>query len=213
MSLDKWLWNFAKRRTVPVLGTYGESRTVGGNTVTVFQVGTTNYVTLCSGTTVPTNASADFAKGCIFIKTDAGTGDAAIYQNLGSTTSCLFMPITPAPYVPANAAVTAKNATDTTVAVAEWSGLNVTNTGASGTIALTLPTAATMIGVATRVQITVAQIVQILPQTGEKIFLGGSGVASKYLAIAGVVGNYCDIYCDGTDFLVTGYSGVVTKEG
>jgi len=89
---------------------------------------------------------------------------------------------------------------------------NNTNTGAVGTVALTLPVAASLKGQKTRIQLTAAQIVQLLPATGEKIYLGGDGVASKYLNIAGVIGNYAEVYCDGTSFYVTGYSGVLTKE-
>jgi hypothetical protein len=63
-----------------------------------------------------------------------------------------------------------------------------------------------------RFYLTVAQIVRLLPQTGESIYLAGSGTATKYLNIAAVIGNYVDVYSDGTSFYVTGYSGVVTKE-
>jgi hypothetical protein len=90
---------------------------------------------------------------------------------------------------------------------------NNTNTGAGGAIVLTLPAAASLTGKKTRIQLTVAQTVTLTPQTGEKIFLGGDGVASKYLLIAGTIGNYAEVYCDGTSFYVTGYSGVLTKEG
>lgn len=89
---------------------------------------------------------------------------------------------------------------------------NNTNTGAGGAIVLTLPAANLLGGLTTRIQVTVAQTVTLTPASGEKIFLGGSGVASKYLLIAGVIGNYCDVYCDGVSFSVIGYSGVVTKE-
>jgi hypothetical protein len=89
---------------------------------------------------------------------------------------------------------------------------NNTNTGASGEIILTLPAASTVVEQKMRVQLTVAQIVKLTPQTGEKIYLGGSGTASKYLSIAGVIGNYAEVYCDGTSFYVTNYSGVLTKE-
>lgn len=89
---------------------------------------------------------------------------------------------------------------------------NNTNTGSTATMVLTLPAAADVKGKFMRVQLTVAQIVQLVPATGEKIYLGGSGVASKYLQIAGVIGNYAVIYSDGTDYLVTGYAGVLTKE-
>jgi hypothetical protein len=90
---------------------------------------------------------------------------------------------------------------------------NNTNTGAGGTVVLTLPSASSVKEQKARFQITVAEIVRLLPQTGEKIYLGGDGVASKYLQIAGTIGNYAEVYCDGTSFYVTGYSGVLTKEG
>lgn len=116
----------------------------------------------------------------------------------------------PLPKVAADAAVTAKASTGN-LAIADY-GVNLTNTGASGTIVLTLLAAASTAGLPIHVQITAAQIVQLLPQSGEKIYLGGSGVATKYLQVAGVIGNFVDVYCDGEKFLVQDYSGVVTKE-
>lgn len=103
------------------------------------------------------------------------------------------------------------NATTATVATADFPKNN-TNTGATGTFALTLPAAADVKGKFARFQLTVAQILRLTPASGEKIYLGGDGVADKYLNIAGVIGNYVDLYSDGTDYLVMGYSGVVTKE-
>jgi len=114
------------------------------------------------------------------------------------------------PFVPADASVSAKTTTGN-LAIGDYAK-NITNTGSSGTIVLTLLAASAAAGMSFRVQITVAQIVRLLPQTGEKVFLGGSGVATKYLQIAGTIGNYCDVYCDGEKYLVTSYSGVVTKE-
>jgi len=114
------------------------------------------------------------------------------------------------PLVAPDASVTAKAATGN-LAIADYAK-NLTNTGAAGTIVLTLLAAASAAGMAFRIQCTAAQIVRLLPQTGEKIYLGGSGVASKYLNIAAVIGNYVDVYCDGEKYLVTSYSGVVTKE-
>jgi hypothetical protein len=114
------------------------------------------------------------------------------------------------PLVAPNATVTAKTTTGN-LAIADY-GVNLTNTGAGGTIVLTLLAAALAAGMSLRIQITAAQIVRLLPQTGEAIYLGGSGVVTKYLNIAGVVGNFCDVYCDGQKYLVTSYSGVVTKE-
>lgn len=103
------------------------------------------------------------------------------------------------------------NTADATIAVADFPKNN-TNTGASGTIVLTLPTAASVEGKKMRVYLTVAQIVRLDPSGTESIYLAGSGVAGKYLQIAGVIGNYCDVYSDGTAFYVLGFSGIVTKE-
>lgn len=89
---------------------------------------------------------------------------------------------------------------------------NVTNTGAAGTITLTLPAVSGLTGKTLHVEVTAAQIVRIDPAGSESIFLGGSGVAGKYLNIAAVIGNMADIYCDGTQWLVVNRCGVVTKE-
>jgi len=114
------------------------------------------------------------------------------------------------PVLPADTSVTAKTA-DATLTVAEL-GTIITNTGATATETLTLPAASTMVDKPIKIQLLAAQIVRLLPATGEKIYLGGSGVASKYLNIAGVIGNYADLYCDGSSYLVTSYAGVLTKE-
>ena len=114
------------------------------------------------------------------------------------------------PVAPADAPVSAHDANDTLDATDM--GRNNTNTGASGTIVLTLPAAASFPGQVFRVQVTAAQIVRVDPASGEAIFLGGSGVVSKYCQIAGVIGNYADIWCDGVAWHVVGYSGVLTKE-
>jgi hypothetical protein len=109
------------------------------------------------------------------------------------------------------AAAVVEKTTDATLTVAEY-GKNITNTGAVGTAVLTLLAAASAAGLPLRVYLTVDQIVRLLPQTGEKIYLAGSGVATKYLNIAAVIGNYVDVFCDGEKYLVQDYSGVVTKE-
>jgi hypothetical protein len=118
--------------------------------------------------------------------------------------------VTAYPQVPANADVEAHAATDTIVA-ADF-GKNNTNTGASGTTVHTLPAPGPYKGKSIRFQATAAQIMQITPPTAVGIYLGGSGVATKYLNIAAVIGNYADLYSNGTHYLVTGYAGVLTKE-
>lgn len=119
--------------------------------------------------------------------------------------------VPPPPFVKPTVTPTAK-ASDASLTAAECNGQQITNTGASGAVVLTLPAASTVAGQAFRVQVTVAQIVKLTPASGEKVWLGGSGVASKYCQIAGVIGNYADVFCDGSQYMITAYSGVVTKE-
>lgn len=118
--------------------------------------------------------------------------------------------VPPPPCVAANATVEA-NTADATLTAAN-AGKIQTNTGASGAVVLTLPAVATVAGLAFKIQVTVAQVMQFKPATGEKVFLGGSGVASKYVQIAGVIGNFIEIFSDGVQYHVTNYSGVATKE-
>jgi hypothetical protein len=104
------------------------------------------------------------------------------------------------------------NAGNATLTVAN-TGKIETNTGAAGAITLTLPAVAAAAGTGLKVQVTAAQVVNVAPGAAtEKIFLGGDGVANKNLIIAGVVGNYADLYCDGMSWMVTAYSGVLTKQ-
>jgi len=103
------------------------------------------------------------------------------------------------------------NTANATLTAANFAKIQ-TNTGAAGGIVLTLPPAATVAGSTVQVQLTAAQTVTLTPAAGEKIFLGGSGVASKYCLIAGVIGNYLQLNSDGVDYQVIEYSGVVTKE-
>lgn len=45
---------------------------------------------LVQGTTVPTDATTGYAKGCLFIDTDVATGTSGLYVNVGTNTSCVF---------------------------------------------------------------------------------------------------------------------------
>ncbi len=114
------------------------------------------------------------------------------------------------PVVPPNGTVVAQTA-DATLVAADLNKIT-TNTGASGTITLTLPSVAGLTGYTQKIGLTVAQIVRIDPAGTEAIFLNGSGVAGKYVNIAAVIGNYVNIYCNGTSWVVVDYAGVVTKE-
>lgn len=115
------------------------------------------------------------------------------------------------PQVDRRLATVSTKTTDYTVLNADLDKI-FNNTGASGTVVLTLPAVAESKGHTLSVHLLAAQIVRCLPQTGEAVNLMGSAVVTKYLNIAAVIGNYVDLYCNGSQWIVTGYSGVVTKE-
>jgi hypothetical protein len=114
------------------------------------------------------------------------------------------------PHVPGNATATALT-TATTLTSSHYN-VNLTNTGASATREHALLPAADVKGKMIHFQLTAAQIVRLQPSSGESVYLGGSGVADKYVQVAGVIGNYISLYSDGTTYHVVGYAGVVTKE-
>jgi len=56
---------------------------------------TTKYVSMTSGSTVPTTGAAGYNIGCVFIKTDVARGQASQWVNINTATSCLFVPTGP----------------------------------------------------------------------------------------------------------------------
>lgn len=88
----------------------------------------------------------------------------------------------------------------------------INNTAAGGTIVLTLPSVALANGYALLVNVLAAQIIRLLPQTGEIVNYNGSVVVTKYCQVAGVIGNYVELFCDGVQWIVVNANGVVTKE-
>lgn len=49
---------------------------------------------LATGTGVPADTGAGYAKGCLFIDTDVATGTSGLYVNVGTTASCVFKLVT-----------------------------------------------------------------------------------------------------------------------
>lgn len=47
-------------------------------------------IMIASGNTVPTDGTANYAKGCIFIDRDVATGIGGVYTNTGTADSCKF---------------------------------------------------------------------------------------------------------------------------
>jgi hypothetical protein len=111
---------------------------------------------------------------------------------------------------PRTATVTAKTA-DYTISSAELNRV-FTNAGDDGTLVFTLPSVIGNAGKALKFHSLAAQIIRLLPVTGQAVNLHGSAVVTKYLNVAATIGNYVDVYCDGYQWIVTGYAGVITKE-
>lgn len=65
-------------------------KTIGTVTVKVKEFDTAGMIVRCEGTTVPTADSAGFAKGCLFVDTDAADGTKGLYENIGTTAASDF---------------------------------------------------------------------------------------------------------------------------
>lgn len=182
----------------------GETVKIGTPVVTVESFDVSNNVTMCFGATLPTDGDRGYANGAMFRSTATGLR----YMNTGTSISAAFRPAFPSM---SGASTALAKTTDYTVVAADFAKI-LTNTGASGTVVFTLPSAVTYPGTVLRFHLFAAQIVRLLPVTGQAVALNSSAVVTKYLNIAGVIGNYCEIVSDGTQWLVTTYSGVVTKE-
>lgn len=66
----------------------GHSRTIDSKTVRVLEYDNDGNILRATGTTAPTGAG--YAKGCLFIKTDAATGTKGLYENQGTTAAASF---------------------------------------------------------------------------------------------------------------------------
>lgn len=58
--------------------------------VSVFQYNAEGEIMIASGTTVPVDGTAGYAKGALFIKTDAAANVVGTYHNVGTNTSSKF---------------------------------------------------------------------------------------------------------------------------
>ena len=52
------------------------------------------HALLATGTTVPTNDTAGYAKGCLFVDTNVAKGTGGLYCNKGTSTECTFTLVT-----------------------------------------------------------------------------------------------------------------------
>ena len=51
-------------------------------------------ILIATGTTVPTDSAAGYAKGCLFIDTNVAAGTSGLYCNIGTTAACNFNLVT-----------------------------------------------------------------------------------------------------------------------
>jgi len=80
------------KKGISVLQLVGKTRSLGGATVRVYQEDQAGLITLASGTAAHTTQDglAVYAKGAIYIKTDAATGVKSSYENIGTSSASVF---------------------------------------------------------------------------------------------------------------------------
>ena len=83
-----------RNETFRMLDVYGDTfgATAAGTTndIKVLLRDASEKILIATGTEVPTDATAGYAKGCLYIDTDVATGSTGLYENVGTTTSCNF---------------------------------------------------------------------------------------------------------------------------
>lgn len=144
---------------------------------------------LAAGKTVPTDATAGYAPGCLFIDIDAA-GGLQLYINEGSVTSCAFK------VIPSGTSGTAALITATAAVITGLTATNITGTvgastaaaGSSTSDAGALPAGTGFIYPTTAADDTTGVKINAADKvTGRVIFIG-NGVANKILKIYGPTG-------------------------
>jgi len=74
----------------------GQIGIAGTESVTGLMCDANGDLLMATGITVPSNAQAGFAKGCLFIDTDVASGTTGLNCNKGTNSSCLFTAVTQA---------------------------------------------------------------------------------------------------------------------
>lgn len=73
-----------------VLKLKGETTTINSQSIIVDEIDENGDVTRCHGTVAITAGGSGYAKSCLYRDTDVVTGTAAMYENIGTNTSCDF---------------------------------------------------------------------------------------------------------------------------
>ena len=72
----------------------GETETINSQSVKGLLSDNNGDLLFCTGTVTITDTSSGYAKGCLYIKTDVGTGTTGLYCNKGTNTSSVFTAVT-----------------------------------------------------------------------------------------------------------------------
>ena len=142
-----------------VLQLDGSTETVGTPSISVLERDPAGDVMKAQGATVPTDADAGYAKGCLFVKTNGGVA-TTVYLNEGSATSADFNAI--------------ESSASTITSVAAGAGL--TGGGTDGAVTLTIGAGTGITVNADDVAITAAGVTRSLMSTpaGSKALLADS---------------------------------------
>lgn len=62
----------------------------GGVSIAIIDKDSDGYILRATGTTVPTNGTAGYSKGCFFIDTDVAASYQGTWINIGSASACDF---------------------------------------------------------------------------------------------------------------------------
>jgi hypothetical protein len=94
MGLQNRIYTLFRQCKVPYLVLTGRTVVIGVVTLYVLMYDGAGMILLATGLTKPTDASAGFAKGALFIDTDVVSGTSGLYVNQGVTTACEFKLVT-----------------------------------------------------------------------------------------------------------------------
>lgn len=150
------------------IGLTGSSESVNSVTISTLLVDGDGNILMCTGTTVPTDGSSGYAKGCQFIKTNGSTATTT-YINEGSTTSSDFNAI--------------ESSASTITAVTAGTGL--TGGGTEGSVTLNVGSGTGITANANDVQIAAGYLPSHIVKYAGKITWSGSG-ASLATTVTGV---------------------------
>lgn len=68
----------------------GYGKTINSQAIKSLFEDSNGDVLMATGTVTVTNTGSGYAKGCIYIKTNAGSGVEGFFRNVGTNTSCIF---------------------------------------------------------------------------------------------------------------------------